>query len=748
MKTILFIDKNDTEVWDSFRRYDYVLDEYEAIGTYAVCAWHSEGMSVHAAIPDLAKLVGTEEQWRAVIACDLRSKGIDPIEDVHFDNPFDFPESYALTDKDPVRESKRGFVRLTQMLGGIPEKAAASWSEWLQGSYEAAEIEKVTKAVASDIIEPPKLGDVDIVFPQIEGKYDMLERYRLGVRRPQEIICITPRNVDADLSKERQADLAEMSRKAEEERVALLELAYKVENSRELGMSESEHEQLKSELNRRKVKLAQSEQALGFWQRNNYPACTRFIVCDRRAESLEVEEEPNAENSPAQAKNTRIWEEIVPEKELADVHEPDAWFHFWLCVLSLVTADISPDYLQPFAVHSISLNLDEAEFAKVLSQRYTQWVSIRELVESELAGEAQRRIPSELEMVELPKCQTSIGVIFDLVDEGNLFVDQSAMGFFRDEPEADAKIWAKQKANVLDEFHRLLRAPVRGVSLAVAQFKTSNSLKEDVLDQCVMNRYQCEELADNLREIELGLGRDVEPMAFEVETYRDSIEEDGRAILKATGKRASRRQAFWAIGVACLALVVGFLPYCLGLGNGFAANASAGLVTLASCVLLAIVAVITLAAMRADVNKAYRTFNNNIGGKLSSLHAETSRIGKRISSYATFKKSWSLLNRQKHRNDPSARALRLGKQEALLRTRMADIEKVSSSVEVDYDLYRDILRSGWDGASEMLEIPSVFNICDATRTERPLNEGLASCTTVEVPYSFISDVRLVQIGVS
>ena len=746
MKTILFIDKRNVEVWESFRRYDYILDEYAARGMYAVCDWHSDGRSVRATIPDLEKLVGSNEQWRAIVVCDLRSKGVELEEDIHFDNPFDFPESYALDNTEPVVESDRPIIRLTQMLGGFPEKAAAQWSEWLQGSYEGKAVAEAERVASQDLMTPPKLGDVKVLLPQAEDKYEMLNRYRLSVLRPVELICITPREVDLELVERRKADFVELQRRLEDERAALLELGFLVEHYREQGLTEEQRRQKKDELEALQLELQQHEQAIDFWQRNNYPPIVRFIVCDRRAGAIDVGEADD--ESAAQAENLRMLEEVLPEKEQVEVHEPDDWFQFWICVLSLVTSDIAPDNMRPFVVHSISANVNNDEFGKVFSKRYTEWVAVRGLIEEELAIEERRLIPSEYEMAELPDCQSSIGVVFDLVDESNLYADRSAMGFFRDDPDKDELIWTSQKKVVFEEFRRLLRAPARGVSLGVTQFRATNSLSQDELDACVMNSYQCAEMADNLQEIEYALGRDVSPMAFEMNTYRQTIEDGGKSILKAAEKRTNKSQAFIAIGVACAALLIGFLPYCFGAHGGVATNPSAWLVAIASCLILAIVAVITLARMRDDVRSAYEEFNHSIGSILSNLHTEASRIGKRMSSYATFKKSWSLLNRQKRRNKPTQRTIWLGKQDTMLRTRMADIEALSSSVSVDYDSYCDIQRKGWDCAAALLDNPAFFNISDADCVTRPLNKDLPSQATVEVPYSFISDIRLVQVDVS
>lgn len=716
MKTVLFIDKADEEVWSSFLRYDFVLDEYGEAGAFDVCDWHPDGMSVAAAVPELADIVGDEESWRAIVVCDLRKEMADSESDRHFDNPYDFPESYDVSAGDPLRESQRPIVRLAQMLGGLPEKSVIEWPDFAKAGRDAANMaEGADDVVLAD--EVISLNEFGVSLLQPDERYDLLKRYRLGVARPQELICVTPRDVDADLARERHADFEE------ERQCRVAREAELIEKANREGLTETEQSELEIEM------------PLGFWQRNSYPPSARFIVCDRLASAV-PEDGADALDSPApQAEST------------GSATKRDPWFHFWLSVLSLVVADVPPSYLRPFKLHEVHVDLDESQLDAVFSRRYTEWSAVRRRIALELEGEELKLATSDLRMNEVPDCTTSIAVSFDLVDESGLHADPNEVGFIKDVPESDRSVWARQRSAILDEFRALLRAPARGLSMAAARFRMSNALDQNVLEYCVLNGYQRAELEDEVRAMEYDLARDVGRPSFDIESHRSSLDEGSDAIIDAIGKRPSRFHAMFASIAACAALFIGLIPYCFGIMGGVASNASAWLVTVLCCLALLATVTVTLLRMRNDVRESYRGFNGTMSRLLASLHSEANRLGARLSSFASLKKKQEILYRQQRRGELTERAKRLDRQDALLRTRIDDILRIAPDAAINPDLYNNILRGGWERALDLLETPSFFSVCDAWRVDKTLNGGTASQMPVKVPYSFIVNVGLAPIDV-
>ena len=113
MKTVLFIERGASPIGQSYLRYDFLLDEYAAVGAFEVCDWHPEGNSVATVVPDLPQIVLDDEPWRAIVVADLRDKGIAAKDDRHFDNPFDYPESYQRGIDAALEESPRPVVDAT-----------------------------------------------------------------------------------------------------------------------------------------------------------------------------------------------------------------------------------------------------------------------------------------------------------------------------------------------------------------------------------------------------------------------------------------------------------------------------------------------------------------------------------------------------------------------------------------------------------------------------------------------------------
>ena len=752
MKTVLFIDKGDEDVWSSYLRYDFVLDEYCESGAFDVCSWHPDGMSVAAAVPDLAAIVGDEEQWRAIIVCDLRKESVAEEKDFHLDNPFDFPETYWAKLDDPLEESPHAIVRLTQMLGGLPEKAVIDWPDY-DTCVKVVDKDEIPWLEEDDpIIEAVSLNEFGVEVFQLGERYDLFKRYRLGVPRPQMVMCVTPRDVDEDMLAERALEIGSYQRRRDEQVEIYLRRACDAEKAaedaararRQAERAASEEAALEkialAEENEKKaetLRLKEEDRAfleaktsIGFWQRNNYPASARFIVCDRRAAAVA----PAGEKAP-----------LVGGGQ--SVTKRDDWFGFWLSVLCLATIDIPPSYLRPFTLHRMGVEIDEEQFDAVFSRRYTEWTAVRELISLEMEIEDRRIATSEFRKGELPDCTTTIAVPFDSVDENGLHAEPGEVGFFKDKPENDRVVWGRQHMRIMDEFRMLLRVPARGLSMAAEQFRMSSRLDPQVVEYCALNNYQRAELADGLCEIEYALARDIEPPSFEVETHRAEIDEGSDAVIDAIGKRATKPQSIVAAAIASAALFVGFAPYCFAMFGGAASNASAWLVTVVSVLVLLGVSAFTLWRMRNEVRGEYRGFNGIISRLMAGLRTEANRLGKRLSSYATFRKQHAILERQSRLAEPTERAVGLGRRDALLKTRMEDILQLAPNARVSYDEYRGILADGWPRAYDLLETPSFFSLCDATRVPRTLNGDTAAEKRVDVPYSFIADVQIVPIEV-
>ena len=669
MKTLLFIDKGEGGLWPSFLKYDFLLDEFRRDGLFDVCEWKAEGNSVATALPDLAAVLGDETEWQAFVVCDLRRDARSLRDDLHFDNPFDFPNRYGATPDDGLQESPNALVRLTQMLGGFPDKMLIRWP--------------------SEDAGPFKLRGYEMSYAANEGRYDMIDRYRLGLPRPQRIVCISPRDVDA----------------------AFFDL-----RSREICVSEVRED-------------------FDFWQRNDYPSTARFVVCDRQAPALRSCDLNG-----------------VSEEEFASsfsgVDNGGDWFEFWMCVLTLMVSSVEPSDLRAFKVHRMSVDIDDVELVDMLARRRAQWLAACHAIGERLHYDAARLKASEYVMTELPNTKVSIPITFDQVKASHLHTDPSEVRLIKDRPKNDKAVWFAQKARIADGFRELLRAPRRALYHAAAKYRSAGPVPPEELEYCVLNEYQKDGLADELRAMEYELACDVGRPPFETESHREVFDECSAAIEAEIGKRPVERQVKMVALVTAACLLVGFMPFAFGVVGSFAFNPAALLAFVGCAGVLAVVGFVTLLLMRSCVRAEYRAHDEVMAEIVANLASEAKRLEVKVSSYAAYRKKWSIYERQLHLVMPTAKANLLGYRSALLRMRIQDIDEIARDCEVAMVNYVTDFDSDWDQVSQLLEDESFYSLCDVAQRGRSvcMNDGVRR-SFADLPYRFIRSASLEPIRV-
>ncbi|MDO4503020.1 MAG: hypothetical protein Q4D06_07525 [Coriobacteriia bacterium] len=155
----------------SYLSYSSFLEEAAEAFEISVCGWNPAGRTPETMFPGLADAVGPEREWRALIACDMtvgygKNQGSPVVP-----NPFDLYEgeidadgSFVLCEE--CRLHPAPAVLASRILGGIP-KGERSRS---------------------------------VAFGQTEEMpSDGMVRFHVPFARPQELIFISPRNVDEDV---------------------------------------------------------------------------------------------------------------------------------------------------------------------------------------------------------------------------------------------------------------------------------------------------------------------------------------------------------------------------------------------------------------------------------------------------------------------------------------------------------------------------------------------------------------------
>lgn len=701
MKTVLFLDKQEEELWASFLKYDFLLDEFKREGAFDLCEWNREGTCVHETVPDLPRAVSDGDQWQAVVVSDLRASDEELRTDPHHDNPFDFPECGNVGPGDPFEESDRPLVRLTQMLGGLPERSHVQWPED-RLDHEAA--------IALEVPGGPGTG----AGP--DAAFSLIERYRLGLPRPERIVCVTPRDVD-------EAFDAAMMQASCNARRAVREAA-----------TASAADPLAFSIDPDLLPTGVAPVKMDFWQRNGYPATARFVVYDR----LKPAVRRGQDGSPELGVQTGSLEDVVAGRA------NDAfWFRFWMSVLALMTSSVSPSDLRAYTLFRMGAQIERAALEDVFAKRKGEWLAAIGAIDAHLEHAEARRRASEYVQNDLPDVTVSIPVTFDLVDQGKLLDDPEQVRLFKDDPESDLSVWKRQRKRISHEFQELLRAPRRALRNAAALFRSKGPVPAEELEDCVLNEHQKDCLEDELEAIEHTLACESGDSPFASDADRAPILKAEAHIRDEIAKRATRPAALAAIGVGVAAMLLGMLPFVFGLTGGAGFDLESLFVALGCCGALALVGVVTLVRMRSSLRKAYVAFNEAMRNVFVALSGEGKRLSQRVSSYGTFRKRWSVLERQWHLDDPSPETVYLETQRALLKLRICDLDRIAENCGLEVQAkpaFQADLQ--WRDIRQMIDDPAFYEMGSVRGARKEGNRRSGLGEAADMPYVFIERISL------
>ena len=209
--SVIIQNKKSTE---AFLRFHPIFKEALDNNRIGVCKWNESGTTIDTAVPELRELTDDKEAWRAYI---IRYEDDDLMSDYQTDsqNPYDFVINRE--EKEDLIESEVPLIRLTHMLGEIPQPEMKFVPETI-----------MTEGKAPRVIYKP-VKDV-----KQEELYDKLtKQYQFDGIRPVSIVLITVRKgFDKSVNTDRAWQSNRGSKRAD------------------------------------------------FWKRNFYPASTRFLVYD------------------------------------------------------------------------------------------------------------------------------------------------------------------------------------------------------------------------------------------------------------------------------------------------------------------------------------------------------------------------------------------------------------------------------------------------------------------------------------
>lgn len=221
----VIIQSNETA--DAFSAYKALFMDAESSGSIGFCTWEETGENIDDALPGIRELTDDKEEWRAIIVR-LKSENNSDNDANYSQNPYDYASDNIMENE--LDESRIPLIRLTHMLGGVPDA---------EKQFRSVLIEEENKAPRM-VYQPVEDEERDEALKKLKQKYTFD-----GVM-PSSILIITVR----ETSDAGNQDMCS-------------------------GVFRSEAE------------------SSSFWKRNRYPSICRFLVFDivrqgpvRREESM------------------------------------------------------------------------------------------------------------------------------------------------------------------------------------------------------------------------------------------------------------------------------------------------------------------------------------------------------------------------------------------------------------------------------------------------------------------------------
>ena len=439
-------------------------------------------------------------------------------------------------------------------------------------------------------------------------------------------------------------------------------------------------------------------------------------------------------------------QELRRIREESERRSSAEWLRFWVSVLTLLVADLPSDNLKPYRLYRLCVTMDSDGAKRMFNKRYSEWIGARDHVLRQMDVESKQLIRDEFEFSDMPNCITNISVDFDLVNETDLFAKPERVGIIRDEPANDQSVWTGQRKRIASTLGTLLRAPRRALRLASKRFRNQSFLEPEALEYCILNQTEIENLEDELLADEIRLAQTTGRRAFRMKSYDNSLERQSQLVRNKIERRSVRRLMLGALIVSLLAVVLGLVPYFLGLWLGLHEGLGAFVTLVIYAATMLVVVGATLIWQQRAVRQGYVDFNDWMRSAVSVMRMETKRLSERISGYATYRKRWSILERQSHRSDPTKRLQWLGHKDAQLQTRIRDAGAVLP-MERDEDTLVRMRELSWSVVSGMLENESFYNVYSSMLVERAFNERQLTDVKVKAPFEFVSSVELEPIQI-
>lgn len=708
----------NNETMESFKLFKPLFTEAVKRGDIGLCPWNDSigtGDSIETVLPKLYDLVGDKKEWRAVVV-QSSLPATEGITAADSRNPFDYicyrekrrleiervrkertgkatakerrqvlDENYNMHEESPIP-----LIRMTQMLGGIPEPDIVVMPyDWQPQSVErAANDENGTTGEEHlwTVIDGDG-QDIELVYyPEnitlkerrekennkwsskiahdatAEALYARLtEQYRLQANPPAEIIIVAVRP-------------------RLEESLGLVKESWK--NYNELQSSE-------------------------FWHYNHYPQCCRFLT-------YEIDQRGN----------------IQKEGDL---------FRLWLCISLIATNPLDPSSFQAHRLYKMNIKLNRENLSDAFHNTSVKLLTAATYLKRSIEQDYQRKLNDKIDPPDY-----KVNITVELEDErlGDVKAETEKYGLAARDGMADCDIWRDDDETIDENLARLNRLTGRAVENSAERMRGNCTYCEDAVDS--LSDFQAREFSDKLQDtytevldnqLLLDFGRSLE--------LKEDKEEKSKTVYNILKSRMTARRIIIGYVISEAAALVAVIPgiiHGFRIGQPIAKPLFISLFIAALAYFIAVVAVVCI--QRKELNNRIDSYNVSLDRLRSQMENTGTAYSRFLSSVGSYMKGSSYLNilRRKmfKRED-----LTIQKRKHLrnINEFMLRLEEWGRSVYIncDYDS-ADQDEIEYD-ATNIPNFDSLYTLASGKNFKVPMNEGGHMMNS---PFSFIDKLEVIR----
>jgi len=420
-----------------------------------------------------------------------------------------------------------------------------------------------------------------------DDNINYIEQYQFRAARPSNIYIITPR-ILKNIEQQKHFLLSELREKY-------------------LGVLDSPERILAGEID---VTRNYSD----FWERYEYPSICRFLVYD------------------------------FPEENHQTYQE--AWFPFWITVISMTQNRFTNAVLAPFKLHILNVEISNEKFEEYINKFYTM------LLENKGVNEYLIDKESILEKEEAANTDITVGdsstpvyVNFPHTNTRDLFATDDKIGLFKDRPVMDEDDWFEQMRRTRENIGRFFKSVGRGKGEAV------DFVHEDFVNELPnlkgkrITKYDAEELTerinnDELEMISLDLGFKGSRAAFEKKQSKAD-----KIVQTYMRRRLRYKIGTWLIIACMLIYFLGFLPYMV---NSISHSITSFLIALPISIGALLVplacGIITLCVLKRNMKKLIGLYNGIISSCVMEVEGCAQIQGEYLTYLLDYMKKYQILS--------------------------------------------------------------------------------------------------------